>query len=249
MICAIKERPAASTVWHVWQTSQVLLHKLAISVAQDDTEASLLSSLTTRWIDSSKSLGPTPFACRRLKAVAFRFQVTDITYIKTHEGWLYLAVVIDLFSGRVIGWSAQSRMTTDLALQALLAAVWRRKPKHRVMIHSPSRGLKANRCQAADQGSQFTSRERQTFLSQHNLDASMSRRGSCYDNAVAESFFHLLKRERIRRKTYQTREAARQHVFEYIEMFYNPKRKHTNNGMLSPVDFETRQQKLNEAGV
>jgi putative transposase len=162
--------------------------------------------------------------------------VTDITYIKTHEGWLYLSVVIDLFSRRVVGWSAQSRMTADLALQALLAAIWRRKPKHRVMIHS-------------DQGSQFTSREWQTFLSQHNLEASMSRRGNCHDNAVAESFFQLLKRERIRRKTYQSRDAARQDVFEYIEMFYNPKRKHTNNGMLSPVDFEARQQKLKEAGV
>lgn len=162
--------------------------------------------------------------------------MTDITYIKTQEGWLYLAVVIDLFSRCVVEWSAQSRMTTDLALQALLAAVWRRKPKHRVMIHS-------------DQGSQFTSREWQTFPSQHNLDASMSRRGNCYDNAVAESFFHLLKRERIRQKSYQTCEAASQDVFEYIEMFYNPKRKHTNNGMLSPVDFESREQKLNEAGV
>ena len=162
--------------------------------------------------------------------------VTDITYIKTHEGWLYLSVVIDLFSRRVVGWSAQPRMTTDLALQALLAAVWRRKPKTKVMIHS-------------DQGSQFTSREWQLFLSQHNLEASMSRRGNCHDNAVAESFFQLLKRERIRRRTYLTREAARQDVFEYIEMFYNPKRKHTNNGMLSPVDFEVWQQKLNEAGV
>lgn len=162
--------------------------------------------------------------------------VTDLTYIKTHEGWLYLAVVIDLFSRRVVGWSVQPRMTTELALQALLAAVWRRKPKTRVMIHS-------------DQGSQFTSREWQLFLGQHNLDASMSRRGNCHDNAVAESFFQLLKRERIRRRTYATREAARQDVFEYIEMFYNSKRKHTNNGMLSPVDFETRQQKLNEAGV
>lgn len=162
--------------------------------------------------------------------------VTDITYIKTHEGWLYLSVVIDLFSRRVVGWSAQPRMTTDLALQALLAAVWRRKPRTKVMIHS-------------DQGSQFTSREWQLFLSHHNLEASMSRRGNCHDNAVAESFFQLLKRERIRRRTYLTREAARQDVFEYIEMFYNPKRKHTNNGMLSPVDFEIRQQKLNEAGV
>jgi len=165
-----------------------------------------------------------------------RTWVTDITYIKTHEGWLYLAVVIDLFSRRVVGWSAQSRMTTDLPLQALLSAVWRRKPKQRVMIHS-------------DQGSQFTSREWQSFLRQHNLDASMSRRGNCHDNAVAESFFQLLKRERVRRRTYPTRDAARQDVFEYIEMFYNPKRKHTNNGMLSPVDFEIRQRKMNEAGV
>ena len=162
--------------------------------------------------------------------------VTHITYIRTHEGWLYLAVVIDLFSRRVVGWSAQPRMTTDLALQALLAAVWRRKPKTKVTIHS-------------DQGSQFTSREWQVFLAQHNLEPSMSRRGNCHDNAVAESFFQLLKRERIRRRTYLTREDARQDVFDYIEMFYNPKRKHTNNGMLSPVDFETRQQKLNEAGV
>ena len=162
--------------------------------------------------------------------------VTDITYIKTHEGWLYLCVVIDLFSRRVVGWSAQSRMTTDLALQALLMAIWRRKPNGPVTVHS-------------DQGSQFTSREWQSFLAQHNLEPSMSRRGNCHDNAVAESFFQLLKRERIRRRTYSTRDAARQDVFEYIEMFYNPQRKHTNNGMLKPVDFETRQQKLNKAGV
>ncbi len=162
--------------------------------------------------------------------------VTDITYIKTHEGWLYLRVVIDLFSRRVVGWSAQSRMTTDLALQALLVAVWRRKPTDQIMVHS-------------DLGSQFTSREWQTFLRQHNLEPSMSRRGNCHDNAVAESFFQLLKRERVKRRTYPTREAARQDLFEYIELFYNPKRKQTNNGMLSTVDFEIRQQKLNQAGL
>ncbi len=149
---------------------------------------------------------------------------------------MYLLVVIDLFAWRVVGWSAQPRMTPELALQALLAAVRRRKPKARVMIHS-------------DQGSQVTSREGRSFLSRHNLDASMSRRGNCHDDAIAESVFQLLKRERIRRRACLTREVARQDVFEYIEMFYNPKRKHTNNGMLSPVDFETQQQKLNEAGV
>ena len=165
-----------------------------------------------------------------------RVWVTDITYIKTHEGWSYLAVVIDLFSRRVVGWSMQSRMTTDLALQALLSAVWRRKPKSKILIHS-------------DQGAQFTSKVWQSFLNKHNLDASMSRRGNCHDNAVAESFFHLLKRERIRRRTYSTRDSARQDVFDYIEMFYNPTRKHTNNGMLSPVDYEIQQKKMNEAGV
>lgn len=129
-----------------------------------------------------------------------RIWVTDITYIRTHEGWSYLAVVIHLFTRRVVGWSMQSRMTTDLALQALLAAAWRRKPKQKVTIHS-------------DQGSQFASTEWQSFLGKHNLDASMSRRGNCHDNAVAESFFQLLKRERVRRRTYVTRDAARQDVF------------------------------------
>ena len=151
--------------------------------------------------------------------------VTDITYIRTHEGWLYLAAVIDLYSRKVVGWSMHSRMQTSLALNALLMAVWRRKRTGTVIVHS-------------DQGSQFTSYEWREFLNDHNLEVSMSRRGNCYDNAVAESFFHLLKTERIRRKTYKTRQEARQDVFDYIEMFYNPKRRHANNGMLSPVEFE-----------
>lgn len=153
--------------------------------------------------------------------------VTDITYIKTYEGWGYLCVVIDLFSRRVVGWSFGSRMTTDLALQALLMAVWRRKPKDQVLIHS-------------DQGSQFTSLEWKQFLASHNLEASMSRRGNCHDNAVAESFFQLLKRERVKRRTYATRDQARRDIFDYIEMFYNPIRKHTNNGLLSPIKFEDK---------
>jgi len=130
-----------------------------------------------------------------------RVWVTDITYIRTLEGFAYLAVVIDLYSRRVVGWSMQSRQTTDVVLQALLMAVWRRKPKNRVLIHS-------------DQGSQFTSRDWASFLRAHNLEHSMSRRGNCHDNAVAESFFNLLKRERIRRRTYKTRADARQDVFD-----------------------------------
>lgn len=153
--------------------------------------------------------------------------VTDITYIRTYEGWLYLAVVIDLFSRQVIGWSMKPQMTTDLAIDALLMAVWRRKPQQEVMIHS-------------DQGSQFSSSDWQSFLKANNLLGSMSRRGNCHDNAVAESFFQLLKRERIRRKIYGTRQEARSDVFDYIEMFYNPKRRHGFNNQLSPVEFEKR---------
>jgi putative transposase len=156
--------------------------------------------------------------------------VTDITYIRTHEGWLYLAVVLDLFSRRVIGWSMQSRITKELALDALLMAVWRRNPRITVTVHS-------------DQGSQYTSHEWQAFLKEHGLEGSMSRRGNCHDNAVAESFFQLLKRERIRRHIYSTREAARSDVFNYIEMFYNTRRRHGFNNQLSPVEYEAQYQK------
>ena len=133
------------------------------------------------------------------------------------------------------GWCLQSRQTTDVVLQALLVAVWRRKPKGKVLIHS-------------DQGSQFTSMDWASFLKAHNLEHSMARRGNCHDNAVADSFFNLLKRERIRRRVYKTRTEARQDVFHYIEMFYNPKRKHVRNGRLSPVEFE-RQQAMRTEGA
>ena len=159
--------------------------------------------------------------------------VTDITYIRTLEGFAYLAVVIDLYTRRVVGWSMQSRQTTDVVLQALLMAVWRRKPKNRVLIHS-------------DQGSQFTSMDWASFLKHHNLEHSMSRRGNCHDNAVAERLFNLLKRERVRRRTYSSRAEARQDVFDYIEMFYNSRRKHTKNGMLSPVEFERQRETITE---
>jgi putative transposase len=155
--------------------------------------------------------------------------VTDITYIRTHEGWLYLAVVLDLFSRRVIGWSMQSRITKELALDALLMAVWRRKPEGKVIVHS-------------DQGSQYTSHDWDSFLKAHDLEGSMSRRGNCHDNAVAESFFQLLKRERIKRKIYSSRDAARADIFDYIEMFYNNRRRHSSNEQLSPVEYEKRHQ-------
>ena len=151
--------------------------------------------------------------------------VTDSTYLKTMEAFDYLAVVIDLFSRRVIGWSLQSRQTSEVVLQALHMAVWRRKLQNTVLVHS-------------GQGSQFTSMDWASFLRHHNLVQSMSQRGNCQDNATAKSY--LLKRERIRRRTRRTRDEARQDVFDYNEIFYNPTRKHVRNGMLSPVEFERR---------
>lgn len=151
--------------------------------------------------------------------------VTDITYIRTYEGWLYLSVVVDLFSRQVIGWSMSSRLKKEIVLDTLLMAIWRRKPKAEVILHS-------------DQEIQYTSEECQQFMRHHQLISSMSRRGNCYDNAVAESFFHSLKTERIRRRIYRSREEARQDIFDYIEVFYNRKRRHSFNGQLSPVDFE-----------
>jgi putative transposase len=133
-------------------------------------------------------------------------------------------VVLDLFSRQVIGWSMQPRMESELAINALMMAVWRRQPKQEVIVHS-------------DQGSQFSSYDWQHFLKTHALVASQSRRGDCHDNAVAESFFQLLKRERIRRRIYTDREEARRDAFDYIEMFYNPTRRHGYNN-LSPIEFE-----------
>ncbi len=151
--------------------------------------------------------------------------VTDITYIRTYEGWLFLAAVMDLYSRQIVGWATASTMTSDLVLQALMAAAWRRKPGPGVLVHS-------------DQGCQFTSNDWQSFLKAHRMVPSMSRRGNCHDNAVAESFFSVLKKERIKRRIYPTRATAASDVFDYIEMFYNPKRRHGSNGGVSPVEFE-----------
>jgi len=153
--------------------------------------------------------------------------VTDITHIRTHQGWLCLAVVMDLYSRKVVGWSMHSRIRKELVLNALLMAVWRRKPVKTVTVHS-------------DQGSQYTSHDWQSFLNANNLQASMSRRGNCHDNVVAESFFQLLKRERIKRHIDSTRNHARADVVDYIEMFYNSRRRHGFNNLLSPVEYKRR---------
>jgi putative transposase len=151
--------------------------------------------------------------------------VADITYIRTWVGFLYLAVVMDLFSRKIVGWSMKTSLNREIVIDALLMAVWRRKPRNRVVAHS-------------DQGAQYGSFDCRKFLEAHNLEPSMSRRGNCWDNAVAESFFSSLKKERIRRKVYRTIAAAKADVFDYIEMFYNPKRRHSHLGDVSPEAFE-----------
>jgi len=154
-----------------------------------------------------------------------RAWVTDITYIRTWQGWLYLAVVIDLYSRKVVGWSMKPNMAKELVVDALMMAVWRRQPKQRVLIHS-------------DQGAQYGSDDWQRFCRSHNLDPSMSRRGNCWDNAVAESFFSSLKKERIKKRVYKTRDLAKADIFDYIEVFYNRTRRHSHIGGVSPEAFE-----------
>ena len=151
--------------------------------------------------------------------------VSDITYIHTQEGFLFLAVIMDLYARNIVGWSMSDRITEDLVLQALTAAYWRRKPTSTVRLHS-------------DQGSQYTSRRFRDLLKQLRIEPSMSGKGNCWDNAVAESFFSNLKKEKIRRCKYKTRDDARQAIFNYIEMFYNPKRRHTNNDRVAPAQYD-----------
>jgi putative transposase len=151
--------------------------------------------------------------------------VTDITYIRTWQGWLYLAVVMDLYSRKIVGWSMKPTIAREIVLDAILMAVWRRKPARQVLIHS-------------DQGSQYGSDDWHRFCKDNRLIPSMSRRGNCWDNAVAESFFGSLKKERVRKKVYHTREDARTDLFDYIEMFYNPRRRHSYLGNVSPEVFE-----------
>ena len=157
--------------------------------------------------------------------------VSDITYIHTHEGFLFLAVVMDLFARNIVGWSMSSRMKDDLILDALTMAHWRRRPPNTVMLHS-------------DQGSQYKSRACKKLLETLDIKPSMRRRGNCHDNAVAESFFANLKKEKMRRRKYQTREDARQAIFEYIELFYNPKRRHTHNNRVAPTIYEQQHSML-----
>lgn len=151
--------------------------------------------------------------------------VGDITYLWTEEGWLYLAVVIDLYSRLVVGWAMSERITAELTFQALQMALWRRRMPKGVIFHS-------------DRGSQYCSALYQGLLAKHDLVCSMSAQGNCYDNACAESFFHTMKVEIIHGERFATRVEMRKTVFEYIEVDYNRNRRHSANGCISPEAFE-----------
>lgn len=153
--------------------------------------------------------------------------IADFTYIWTAEGWLYVAAVIDLYSRRVVGWSMSATMTAQFVTDALVMAIWRRGKPRALLHHS-------------DRGSQYTSEQFQRLMADHGVTCSMSRSGNCRDNAAMESFFSSLKTERTARKTYRTRDEARADVFDYIERFYNTKRRHSTIGYLSPMDFERK---------
>lgn len=149
----------------------------------------------------------------------------DITYIPTDEGWLYLAVMIDLCSRAVVGWAMSKRITAELANDALMMAIWKRKPAKGLMVHS-------------DRGSQYASALYQKTIKDHNFVCSMSRKGNCWDNAPSESFFHTLKTELTHHRRYQTRQVAKQDIFEYIEVFYNRQRRHSTIGYQTPLGYE-----------
>ena len=151
----------------------------------------------------------------------------DLTYVWTTEGWLYLAVVLDLYSRTVIGWAMGSRLTVDLAERALTMALTHRKPPAGLLHHS-------------DRGSQYAARRYQRLLGEDGITPSMSRTGNCWDNACVESFFGTLKRELVYHRHYATREEATQDIFEYIEVFYNRRRRHSTLGYDSPAEFEAR---------
>jgi putative transposase len=151
--------------------------------------------------------------------------VTDITYIPTNEGWLYLATVMDLYSRKIVGWAMDKTMTKELVMAALKMACNRQKPEKGVIHHS-------------DRGVQYASNEYQKLLKKHQMISSMSRKGNCYDNACIESFHGILKRELVYQTRYKTREEAKKSLFEYIEFFYNSKRIHSTLGYYTPNEFE-----------
>ena len=201
-------------------------------VARLMRQAGLQAKTVTKWRVTTDSAHRFPVVANHLNrqfTVAAPNQVWagDLTYIWTREGWLYLAVLLDLYSRAVIGWAMGARLTGDLTEHALQMALHRRQPKPGLLHHS-------------DRGSQYAATAYQQQLRAAGISGSMSRRGNCWDNACVESFFGTLKRELIHHRQYQTREEAKQEIFEYLEVFYNRQRRHSTLGYRSPAEFEVR---------
>jgi len=176
----------------------------------------------------SYSVAPNRLARKFEATEKNRKWVGDITYIRTREGWLYLSIIQDLYSRRIVGWSMSETLRSELVCDALKMALQHRQPKPRLLFHS-------------DRGVQYAAEEYQTLLSRNKFICSMSRKGNCWDNACAENFFSRLKCEHIQDRVYDSREEARQDVFWYIEVFYNRSRRHAALGYVSPVKFEEQQ--------
>lgn len=192
-----------------------------------------ISPRKKRWVKTTDSDHDFPIAPNLLNRdfqadAPNRKWVSDISYIETDEGWLYLATVLDLFSRKIVGWSMDDNLETPLVSNALNMAVAVRKPEPGLLHHS-------------DRGSQYASHDYRALLKQSKMQASMSRKGNCYDNAVMESFFGTIKSELTRRRRYRTKAEARTDIFRYLETFYNRTRLHSTLGYLSPDDFEVAQ--------
>lgn len=201
-------------------------------VARLMKQADIQAKMAKRFVittDSKHTMEAAPDQLqRRFKTDApNRAWVSDTTFIATRQGWLYLAVVLDLYSRQVIGWAMSERNDRTLVSDALTMAVWRRGMVKHVIVHS-------------DQGSTYASGDYQKLLQEHSLSCSMSRKGECLDNAVAESFFGTLKTELVDDEDYKTKDEARLSLFHYIETFYNRRRRHSFLGYISPVEFEAK---------
>lgn len=188
------------------------------------------SRRTARTTVADPAATPAPNGVARdfARAAPDRLWVGDITYVPTDEGWLYVAVLLDAYSRRVVGWSVADHLRTELALDALAMALGRRQPAGSALVHH------------TDRGCQYTATQYRAMLADHRITCSMSRTGDCYDNAMAESFFATFKSELIDRRRWPTRQAARRAIFEWLEVFYNRQRRHSALGYLSPAAFEAQ---------
>ena len=211
---------------HICDGERVSRHRVArlMRAANIQSKVAKKFVITT---NSRNTTAPSPDRLKRNFRAAGKNEawVSDTTFIRTRQGWLYLAVMIDLYSRQVIGWSMSDRNNTKLVIDTLKMAIWRRISIKGAIVHS-------------DQGSTYASGDYQKMLNEHKLLPSMSRKGECHDNAVAESFFGSLKNELVDHEDYRTRAQAKQSLFQYIEVFYNRQRRHSYLDYMSPVEFE-----------